>query len=476
MKGNRWFALSVILYLCLALTACFAADVPVTTEEPKTLQWSIIDDYTGKRSGWNGKAMDQVFDSLPQKPDITLYTGDQEQQVSYLLAHDQLPDLITVPTGGSLAEKLRGSGHWYGIRELSEELYERIPEEIRRYYQRNEDDLYSLPGGYTAENYRPAAIEGVFVREEYYALLDTPSMDTLGGFQDALKQFVRMMTDNQLIGSEELVPLVFGVNNGGFHTVEHLCGVYPLYRDGENTYHRAFAPQIQNVLTFFDALDAFTAYAMFDEYSANRLTELMKNNVFVYIGPADFVEVFNQENPRNTYVPVTPPFAEDGFLKAQSRYGRYETFVSRYCDPESAAELLLALSSAASSRTFMYGLEDENWIMVNGKVTPLKATVKSMREDQAAFLHQTGIAAFPFLSRDGALNPYVEQTREKALDITTETVFFAPTDYHHYYVTQMDRRLKDYYVEVAGSSVTVADIAERIRVLSVNKEPLTFSR
>lgn len=55
-------------------------------------------------------------------------------------------------------------------------------------------------------------------------------------------------------------------------------------------------------------------------------------------------------------------------------------------------------------------------------------------------------------------------------------MYFSPADYHGYYVAQMDKRLAGYYAEVAGASVSAADIAARIKALEPGKEPLTVSR
>ena len=97
---------------------------------------------------------------------------------------------------------------------------------------------------------------------------------------------------------------------------------------------------------------------------------------------------------------MTPPFAPAGYLEAQSRWGTYETFVFRGGDGEAAARLLQTLSSSQASRTFLYGVEDEDWVLVNGGVTPLKSTLHKLQADPRAYLQQTGIGSFPFLSRN----------------------------------------------------------------------------
>ena len=476
---NRSIRLTAIAAaLLFTATGCGTAAPPPADTSDAPLEWIIVDDYTGERCGWNGNAMNAVFSALDEKPLITRYTGDQDKRLSQMLDHGTLPDLITVPADSSLSEKLCGSAALYGINELSPELYTRIPEETRRYWQRQQEDLYYLPGGYVgdAERYRPIAVEGVYVREEYYSLLGEPPMDTLPAFRRALESFVRLMTENQIGGSEELLPLVFGVNNAGLCTVEHMRGLPLFHREGSTRYHRLFSGQLASTLQFFDALDVLSAYPIFDDYSDTRLAELLKANVFVYIGPTAFIESFNLNNPRCTYRAITPPFAADGYLEAQNRYGGYKTFVSRSCDAKRAAGLLLALTSDEASSTLMYGIEDQDWVTVNGVPTPLKTTVADMEEDMPAFLRRTGIAAFPFLSHNGMTNPYRSGNTARTRDLSAEKVFFAPDDYHGYYVRQMDAKLTAYYAEVAGTSVGISDVLARVDILRNSKEPLTVSR
>lgn len=138
--------------------------------------------------------------------------------------------------------------------------------------------------------------------------------------------------------------------------------------------------------------------------------------------------------------------------------------------------MLETLSSREASRTFLYGVEDENWVLVDGEVTPLKSTRDSIRANTLEFLRQTGIASFPFLSRDGALNPYMPTAGSGPGPLRGNPGVFLPADYHGYYVAQMDKRLAGYYAEVAGASVSAADIAARIKALEPGKEPLTVSR
>ena len=477
LHARKGMALAMLPALLLAAGGCTKTPVAPVSREAAALTWTIVDEAGGVgRGDFTGKAVTAVFSALDTPPVITYLTGDQSLLVSRMLALDELPDLLTVPAGGALRSKIIGSGRVWNIRELSETLADSLPEDIRCAYQNNSGELFSLPGGYTAQGYRPVATEGLYVRQEYASLLGNPAMDTPEKFARALEAFVRLATENRLIGSDELLPVVFGEENRGLATVEHICGVLPLYRDGESSYHRIFSPKIQEVMRFFDRLDGMSVYRIFEAYSADRLAELLKANVFAYIGPAAFIERFNLENPRLRYVPAAPPFAADGYLEAQSRLGCFETFVSMDCDRATAAALLETLSSREASRTFLYGVEDENWVLVDGEVTPLKSTRDSIRANTLEFLRQTGIASFPFLSRDGALNPYMPTAGERARDIAGERVYFSPADYHGYYVAQMDKRLAGYYAEVAGASVSAADIAARIKALEPGKEPLTVSR
>ncbi len=474
--GIKMAAGLAALLLC---TGCRAVPVsePPPAAEPEPLRWLIVDSQgTGKEEYWDGRAVREVFERLEQTPVITYYAGEQDVLISRLLARAETPDILTVPAGGALREKVLGSGNVWNIQELSEELYTSIPDEVRQVYQNNSGELFSLPGGYTAENYRPVAVEGVYVRQEYASLLGDPAMDTVERFARAVEAFVRLAAENTLVNSGELVPVVFGVNGSGLATVEHICGVHPFYQEGTGSYHRIFSPAVGQAMAFFDSLDALSVFPIFEPYSDRRLTELLRQQVFVYIGPAAFIQSFNLANPGSAFVEVTPPFAPDGYLEAQSRWGTYETFVFRGGDGEAAARLLQTLSSSQASRTFLYGVEDEDWVLVNGGVTPLKSTLHKLQADPRAYLQQTGIGSFPFLSREGTLNPYAQLDGTRALDISREKVYFSASDYHGYYLSQMDARLKAYYTEAANPSVSAADILARIRTLEDEKEPLAVSR
>ena len=97
---------------------------PPPAAEPEPLRWLIVDSQgTGKEEYWDGRAVREVFERLEQTPVITYYAGEQDVLISRLLARAETPDILTVPAGGALREKVLGSGNVWNIQELSEELY-----------------------------------------------------------------------------------------------------------------------------------------------------------------------------------------------------------------------------------------------------------------------------------------------------------------------------------------------------------------
>ena len=142
-----FLALAVVLLLAVG---CRPAAVPVGSEKATALEWMIVDgQMSHMQQDWNGRAVEAVFRTLDARPSITysVYSEKQEKQVSRLLALNELPDILTVPAGGSLREKILGSGHVWNIQELSPALYDEIPSDIRQAYEDKEGKLFSLPGG-----------------------------------------------------------------------------------------------------------------------------------------------------------------------------------------------------------------------------------------------------------------------------------------------------------------------------------------
>ncbi len=473
----RRFAVACAALILALLPAGGCGSSPAAEPSPakESRTWLIADDRPADDSaGLGGRAAEAVLRTVSDLPQIDIRTvsEDTERLIARLLAAEQLPDLLTVPARSLLREKILGSGSVWAIDELSAELFDSIPEKIRAAYADADGHLRSLPGGYQADGGALIASEGVYIREEYASLLGDPAMDTPERFCRALEQLTELMQDGRLSGSGELVPIVFGIENSGFATVEHFCGLMPVYRDGGATFHRIYSPQLTQVLSFFDRLEPFCAYPIFEEHSAERLEELLQHNVFVYIGPSAPIEAFGRRVPRARFKRIDPPFADGGYLKAYSRLGMYETFVSRRTPRDEAARLLLTLSSAEASRTFMYGIEDEDWVEANGTVVPLRGTLERLQADPAAALRQSGIAAFPFLSRDGVCVPYLTAVTDRVRDITAEERVILPVDHTGWHVRQMDRRLAAYYAEVASASVSVQDILARVRALDDLREPL----
>lgn len=463
-----------ISWIFLMLSAvCGCTSVPETLPEPvDPIRWTILNDGDG-RADLSGRANTTVFSQLSVRPDIQFCTEDWNVAVSRMLVENSLPELITVPTGGALEQKLLNSGKVWDIKELSEALYDRVPVSVRDRYEKQNGRLYGLVGGCSGAV--AVAEEGVYVREEYAFLLGEPSMNTADTFVAALHDFVKMAEDNRLFGAGGMLPVVFGENNSGMLTVEHLCGVLPAYRQGALSYHRIFSPQMQDVLTFFERLKPFSRYRIFESYSAERLTELMKEAVFVYIGSSDFVENFNLNHPKERFAEIVPPMTARGFLAAENASGEYITFVSQNCDRATAESILLPLYSDESDRTLMYGVEDEDWVMVNGEITMLESTRLQMEADPTAFLQKSGIAAFPYLSLCGVSNPYLPRLPVRLKDVSDWQYYISPTDYQGYYVQQLDNLLPEFYEEVAGSTVGVGDILARIQLLQTEREPLIVS-
>lgn len=461
-----FLALAVAVSL---LFGCTPVEVPVS--EPDTaIRWMIMNDGDG-RSQLVGRANTTVFSSLHIRPEIEFCETDWNVTLSRMLVEDSLPELITVPSGGALEQKLVNSGKVWDIRELSPTLYERIPVEIRRQYEADGGKVTALVGGCAPA--ADTASEGVYVREEYAFLLGNPTMNTPESFVQALQDFVRLAEENRLFGAGGmLLPLVFGEENSGMKTVEHLCGLLPVFRQGALSYHRIFAPEIVDVLSFYERLEPLARYRIFESYSTERLTELMQESVFVYVGASAFVENFNLEYPKSRFVEITPPMLSDGYLEAESAEGRYVTFVSRKCDRSTAESILLPLYSEEASRTLMYGVEDEDWVMVNGEIAMLESTRLQMENDPTSFLQKSGVAAFPYLSLCGVSNPYIPRVQAPLRDISKLNYYISPTDYQGYYVQALDELLPEYYEEVAGSTVSVNDMMARIQLLQAEREPL----
>ena len=473
---KRLLSVLISFFICFTLlSACNAEEKPQPAKATSKIKWIIMSNGEGSEN-ISGRACDEVFSRFADRISIEFCDDDYNILLSEMLVAGKLPELVTLPLGGELERKIIGSGELWMINDISQELVDRIPNEISEKISSDNGIISHLVGGYNTDFDSLVAKEGLYVREEYYSLLGNPNMDTTTGFVEAMSDFVELITENNLIGYDGIfLPVVFGVNNVGFSTVEHICGLVPLYNDGAFSYHRVFNPKVEQVLSFFDKLTDFSQYHILDEYSDKKLTELMKENVFAYIGPSAFVEKYNIKNNENRFIEIKPFFLPDGFLEAENPYGVYGTFVSKKCDKKIAEDLLLSIYNEKSSKSLMYGIEGKDWVTANGEIVKLQTTYDAMQNNAEEFLHKSGIAAFPFLSSDGIVNPYIERKSYNVKNISDYSYFLPPSDYQGYYNNQLERYLYQSYIDVVKAGVTVEDVLLNIKTQYIKRKPIIFN-
>ncbi len=465
---HPWLRLTAVAVLAATLALLFAScnKKPINPQRPatpqKTVTWRILDE-DGAESQMDSEVMQAVLKQLAKIPDIEIVSKDAALQLGQMLSADTLPDLLTLPAHSTLCAKLIGSGKVVPVAQVAPKLADALPKGVRAFYENRDGALYGLPGGYWPDgtNQLPSA-EGLYVRQEYYELLGSPAMNTTGQLVQALEEFAEVATRQGLLQMEEVLPIVFGANGDGFATVEHMFGVGPSHKANNALQHRIFAPGMVDVLDFFDQLERLAGEGIFELVSTNRLEQLLHQSVYAYVGPSDLIRKHNLNNPNATFVQVEPPFGKDGFLETRPQTGSWLTFVCNDSDKEAVATLLEVMSSEKSTTTLLYGMEDAHWVQNQTGKTPLPGVTKALQEDPKAFLEQTGIGGFAYLSNKGSESPYLSQFHQKGKDIASQRLWLRATDYYYYPVQTLDDQLIAFYQEVASPGVSPMDILDKI--------------
>lgn len=413
----RIAAVTVGCLLFLSLSGgCQKAAPPASSETPaptSELTWLIACETPLISKSWSSyDVLSDISTTVGVFPQIEKVQQNRPTVLANRLLAGDKPDLITVSVEDTLVLRLANSGHIHSLRDFPA-IRDLIPESVRTFHQVDgQTDLY-IPGGFSAENplsfqtngqTRTASAlypsEGIYIRTRAYAERGHPPIASAADIPYTIRSYCNRPS---YTGG---IPVVFGINGTGAETLAHLFGLSPEICqavDISADLPDAFTPLLQ----FFQQLgkagvteEAFTV-------QEHVLETYLQHQALFYIGDSDAVEWYNLNHPDDPFIPLDVVLHPDGFLQAQSPLGSYATFLT--CSDsrkDSTSRLVSYLLAPEGSHMTMFGIQNTHWLSLpDDTVLLFPDCEKNMIAGDGAFMKQTGIGIFPYLSRDGAVYP-----------------------------------------------------------------------
>jgi len=387
---------AMIALLVFFITSCSAkktGDIPMQSESPvrPSLHWVIA---------YSGAAFEKDFGAYPAgwalaekagvSVEVEAVSGPYGQILLKRLQSGSYPDLLTVAASDNLTLALNTFPGFCDIDTL-EHVRPLIPDEI---IENNQLDgkLRFIPGGFGAEN-KNAVSEGLFVNTRLYDALGRKPLASEADFFSALSDY-KAYCEKQGV-RQRYLPLLANDFSSAAALFEHLFGITP---DIKHTDPSAYQPLQQ----FFTRLGGGGVTQAMLSGANENLSSQMEEALF-FAGSADFVRSYNLYHPGTPYQLTDVKFSGRGFLAGYSQNGAFSTYVgSTGAKKEAAEKFLSVMLSEWGSRTAVYGVENQDWLIDDKGQIHLFSGSKNAILSHA---NRTGIGAFPFLSRIGVCYP-----------------------------------------------------------------------
>ena len=413
MKNSRTLY-PLLAITCLSLLAgngCSPSTNSVSSSsvqsKPLSINWVLALKGSALDKSWDSyEVLSEISSKTKITPTIEIVSENYNQIIMKRLQSGDCPDLLTFKTDDPMVLKM---AHISSVRCIDEipSIVNLIPDKIKAFHSDKSGKLSYIPGGFYRESPNllvPA--EGIYVRSNIYNALGRPVISNTSDLIkviEAYKNWYMLNVSDILQGYR---PIVLEQNGNGIATLEHLFGIHPFDKQIQDP-NLKIPDTFKPLQDFLYHLGQVGVDANILDSGVDSLDKRLSNPVLFYIGGSDRIDQYNYQNADNPYIPLWPVFHENGFVKAQSVYGSYSTYIC--CDDshlETAVDFIEYLLSDEGSRTAMLGIRNKHWLLSDeGKIVLFPEIQHMMLNNDSAFIQKSGIGLFPYLSPIGASYP-----------------------------------------------------------------------
>lgn len=402
--------------------AAFASDVPeVANNGEFASDGTPIISFFDKNSGTR-TFDDPVALELMKRTGVTLDlqspTGDPAEKLSLMLAGLDYPDIVLMDRGSDIVNQYIEAG---ALIDLSQYL-DYLPHVVEMYGETLDKTRYTDGGNYYLSNwygYDPDPVNGFIMRYDIMVELvgqeraDSDEPFTFSEMVDLLKQFKEEYPELNGADSIALTTGAPGDSDNLSGTIAGMYGMKTYYIDEEgNLHYRVSDPE------YLDAIhDMNTLYreGLLDkEWTSNneelRNQKLSQGNVFGYIGAywdtwtpsASLIQSENEDAEFLAYKVVADGYdADETTLSGRSSLGWDAIGITTNCkNLEAALAFVDYCASQEGQDLLLWGIEGQDWEVVDGVRTPIGDIVERYDEDPTNTVNDTGITKWTWFVKN----------------------------------------------------------------------------
>ncbi|MEZ3508171.1 MAG: extracellular solute-binding protein [Lachnospiraceae bacterium] len=432
MKAKKLMALMLgVTMLAVAVTGCGgqesggagagSADAGAGSEGSASADGPVTLTFFDKNSGSN-TFDDPVALAIQEKTGVTVQvenpTGDPLEKLNLMLTGQNYPDIVLMDRGNEIVNRYIEAGALIPLNDLIDQYGPHIKE---MYGEVMTKSVYSDGKNYYLNNWYgvdPDAVAGVLMRKDLLTEIvgeeraNSNDPFTQSEYLDILRQFKEKYPT---IDGKESIAVTLDAESKNYEgTLFGMYGMTTYYVDeNNNIQHRAKDPHYQEAIGFMNTL--YTEGLLDKEWVVNKKEQwtqkLSAGNVF-----STFCSYWDPDSANTSLASTIGEDARfysykvvaDGVDPSETRYSGRSTLgwdaigITNNCqNPEAAIKFIDFLVSEEGQYLMMWGIEGQNWDMVDGKHVPKQEIIDGFKTDFDNTKLETGVRKWTWFIKNG---------------------------------------------------------------------------
>lgn len=364
---------------------------------------------------------DPVAKAIMEKTGINIQvenpSGDPLEKLNLMLTGQNYPDIVLMERGNDIVNRYIEAGALIPLNDLIDEYGPNVKEmygDVLKKSRYSDGKNYYLNNWYGVD---PDPVAGVLMRYDFLCEIvgqeraDSNEPFTQSEYVDICKQF--MEKHPTIDGKESIAITLNGEDKNYEGTIKGMYGLKTYYESDSGLEHIAKAPEYKEMMGFMN--DLYTQGLLDKEWVVNKKKQwtqkLSAGNVFSTFCSYWDVDAANTslatsvgENAQfYTYKVVADDVdPSETTFSGRSTLGWDAIAITNNCkNPEAAMKLIDFLASEEGQYLMMWGIEGENYDIVDGKHVPHQDLIDGFQTDRDATVQKTGARKWTWFIKNG---------------------------------------------------------------------------
>ena len=385
-------------------------DAPAEMLEGGDITLTFFDKNTG--NGFTDPVAQKIIEETGVNLEIQQPTGDPEEKLNLMLASGDLPDIVLMDRRSDIVKRYIAAGGLIPLNELIDEFGPNITEmygDVLNKSRYPDDGLnYYLNNWYGVD---PDPDRGINIRMDLLQELGYGDK-AMAGEYFSQEEFIQILKEFKEKYPDEIPFTLSGESmESVYSTFRGMYGMKFYYEDGDQIKLHVRDPRYLEMMKFISGL--YRDGLIDKEWAVNNSKtleqKLINGTIMATAGVGDANKVFkNEEGPESEKQYYMFKVVAEGTDPDETTFSPRSslgwdaigiTATNEY--PEETMKFMDYLAKEEGQYMLLWGLEGEQWEMVDGKHKPIDGVLESFQKDWDNYSKDTGARKWLWFVKNG---------------------------------------------------------------------------